>query len=99
MQQIVLTQKDADWIASVIREKLDSLENSYKAALDGNTSAYKYIEDLVHKMFPGDVSYKKYLSELYEYSNEKKQEETRLYEKRKKEYYQILELMIGGSYD
>lgn len=97
MQQIILTQEDADWVSNVIRDKLEVLEDSYKAALKGNNDAYKYIEELIHRVFPGDVSYKKTLYDLFEYSNEKKREETSLYEKRKREYYKILELMMVGS--
>ena len=98
MQQIILTQKDADWVANVIRDKLCLLEENYKAALNGCSKTYGYVSELVDNLFPGEVKYKKALEELADYSNSNKREETFIYNKRKSEYERIIELMMVGSY-
>lgn len=69
MQQIILTQKDADWVANVIRDKLSLLKESYEEAFNNLDSNYNKCKELAETLFPGDTKIVGSLKDLEDYSN------------------------------
>ena len=94
---VVLSQKDADWIANIIRRKMTELEEALKDGLkDGNDryEACKKIADMIG-IDPDSDRDGEPLSAVRDRAENNMRQE---YMQHREEYERILYLLMAGSY-
>lgn len=97
---IVLTQKDADWVANVLREQIKDLQEAYDEAMaEGNkrselcSSLIKTISDVTGESEECESAMK----ELSQVGDSARKKLSDRYNKKMTTYCKILELMMCGS--
>ena len=98
---IVLTQKDADYIAGVIRNQLIDLQEAYDEAMKEGTKRAEFCESLVRQLeniSPEDVNeIATAKAELKKVKDDAIKNLTEKYNNKQAEYCKILELVMCGS--
>ena len=97
MDNIILTLKDADYIANFIRSKIKDLNEAYKDALkEGNRRAHM-VKGLAESLLPDDPDIQKRIDELEETRKLSVQTLERTYQDKLETYEKILMLVMTGS--
>lgn len=97
---IVLKQKDADWIANVIREQIKDLQEAYEEALEEGRARSKLCNSLVDQLSGFTTDGKDIVEARKELEDVKIESESRLnqkYNEKFSTYCRILELVMCGS--
>ena len=97
MANIVLKQQDADFVANVMRKKLEDLDKSYQEAFKEGTRRANVAKDLASILFSNDEDIQRSLAELNETKEKSIKRMTDSYNEKKNEYQRIIELMMCGS--
>lgn len=97
MANIILTQKDADWVASIIRSQLQDLEEAYVDALKEGNKRSSIALQMAHELFADDEEVQKSARELEETKAKAMQALNNTYNRKKTAYTKIVELMLCGS--
>ena len=97
MDNIILTIKDADWIANIIRHQIEDLESAYKDALEEGNSRAETAIKLARTLFPDNKELKEQISELDNTRNNAIKKLNETYQTKLENYEHIIELLMTGS--
>ena len=97
MGNITITQQDADFIANIMRKKLEDLDVAYKEAFEEGNRRANIANDLAAVLFSDDKDIQKKLADLNYTKEQSIKRMTDVYNKKKEQYLKIIELMMCGS--
>lgn len=97
MDNIILTLKDADYIANFIRSKIKDLNDAYKDALKEGNRRADMVKGLAGSLLPDDPDIQKRIDELEETRRLSVQTLERTYQDKLETYEKILMLVMTGS--
>ena len=94
---ITLTEKDADWIANIIRNRITDMTKNYEETITSIPKNNKPLIDLCETMYADDEDIMSRIKELENRQEHCIQVVKEDYSKRMEEYNRILELVMCGS--
>lgn len=95
---IVLTQKDADWVANVIRDRIKDLEETKDEFIQSNSNHMETLEKIADILGISDEQeVKEGLDEAQKDLVSAQEEIQKKYTDKLNEYQKIIELMMIGS--
>lgn len=94
---IILNQKDADWVANLVREKIKNLNEAYEDSVTKTQKEVDSIVSICDSIFSSDGEIQSKVESLKEIQKESVDEMKKTYNQKLSDYYRIIELMMVGS--